>query len=139
MTYKNRITKYHGSEDMDLRDKQRVRTSLRKLGFQIIKFNWFLVGSKDIEDTECYVTQDVTELEIKNKKILARPDVIAIIDKSLLIVEIDGAYHKKDLDNRPIYTELNIPHLIINKEYLEKEHISWEDYIKNNLRFDMSK
>lgn len=138
MTYKNKITKYHGSADMDLKDKNRVKDILKQLGFEEVKFNLFLIQSKNIEDQTYQFVHQMTDLEARHFKIIARPDVVAFKENRLFIIEIDGKVHKSNLDNRPIYEELELPYVIINKEYLNQENIDWKSHIKhfieNNLK-----
>ena len=131
--YRAKITRAYGSEQQDLTDKNHVKAVLQYMDYEHIKFNLFLVVHPQYG---WEVNHEVTETAIKGGwRLRARPDVCAwkSHDSEMIIVEIDGAVHTKDLDERPLYTELGIKHVIINKEYLEKEKISWADWLKSQL------
>ena len=140
--YRNRITRRAGSEDMDWQDKQRVKKIMESYGYTCLS-NPYLIVPRD-EDNQApaathpgyIIFQTVNENMLGDWKLAARPDITChnAYGNLELIVEIDGAVHKKDLDERPIYTELGIAHIIINKEYLKKEMIPWDVYIDMKLK-----
>lgn len=135
--YRNRASRAAGSEDMDLADKKRVKKIMEEHGYNC-QFNLYLLTSRSSDALDYLFVGTVTEAMLERYKLAARPDVVCIHATDLkpapIIIEIDGAVHKKDLDERPLYTELGIPQIILNKEYLELEGISWETWIADGLQ-----
>lgn len=133
--YRNRITRTHGSSNMDLIDKNTVKKILQKLGFKQIQFDQFLCimyddwgwGSETYE-----IKNELTKDESRKYHTIRHPDIISYKDGQILIIEIDGKYHK-DLDWDDDYDDIDIPYIKINKEHLKKENISWYGYIIKEL------
>ena len=133
---RNKKTRVYGSEDMDVIDKNRVIKYLNENNYDAIT-NRFLIVPKDIEKKNYLYMQFVKGWWLKDWKIIARPDIICwhrkLPDAENIIIEIDGAVHKKELDSREIYKEYGIKHIIINKEYLNTVNTSWENYLDEKL------
>ena len=134
--YRNRITREHGSSGMDLDDKKRVRRFLYSIGGSDIQFDRFFTIRYD--DTIDYVHFDIyesmTQAESKKWNKIRHPDVICQFRGRPLIVEIDGKYHK-DWDSDKDYDDVKtIRYIKLNKEYLKKEGIPWEQWIFNILK-----
>ena len=137
--YRNRATRAAGHEDMDMLDKKIATTIMEKMGYECHS-NLFLAVPRDPNHPHKWaVTPTITEDELKTWKLAARPDVYCIHQtesrfETIVIIEIDGDVHRGDLDERPLYTELGIKHIIVNKTYLKQEGITWEAWIRDRLK-----
>ena len=129
---RNKRSREHGSEAMDLTDKLAVKKILENLGYVDIIFNSFLLRRGETEYT---FATTVEEEHLQSGWTLARlPDVIFRMDyySKYCIVEIDGDVHK-DYDTDDVYDELGIKYVKLNKTYLKQENITWEQWIKEML------
>lgn len=121
-------SRFHGSEDQDLGDKLKVMRIMRDLGYASTS-NMYMIVPRDPEKQEWRLTELVSNAILHDWKLVARPDVACIKDGHFeLLVEIDGNVHKSH-DTRPLYDELGIKYVIVNKWFLETEGISWKDWI----------
>lgn len=134
--YRNRITKSHGSSNMDLIDKNTVKQILQKLGFKQIQFDQFLCIMYDDwgRGSETYeIKNELTKEESRKYHTIRHPDIVSYKNGYLIIFEIDGKYHK-DADFDSDYDDLDIPYVKLNKEYLKKTGMSWHDFIIQELK-----
>jgi len=126
--YRSRITREHGSTGQDLNDKNHVKQILDDLGYSRIAFDYFLGITAD---DRYEIHASMTESEARQYRRIRHPDVICIDPNGLpLIVEIDGAYHR-DYDHDADYDAIGINYIKINKEYLEREEIPWDAWIRD--------
>ena len=135
--YRNRRTRSLAGEDDDFTDKKKVVKIMESMGYWC-KTNQYLMVHRYMETDSgrLYDLLDAVHTNMLGEwKLAARPDVTVYDDagKLVLIAEVDGDVHKGDLDERPLYTELEIPAIIINKRYLEQEGISWESWVRQHM------
>ena len=130
--YRNRITRTYGSADMDTEDKNKVKKILKSMGATDIRFNMYLaIASYEPPLYGVYASMSKAQVVATQK--IRHPDVICEYAGGPLIIEIDGAVHKGDLDYDDDYEALSIPYVKLNKEYLKNENIAWADWIKYTL------
>ena len=118
----------HGSEDMDLGDKNRVRAIVRDLGYETL-FNKFAVEHRDGSFNFNF---EITRAEKDDIVEFHRPDVVVTGRPEWAVIEIDGAVHKggrKDQRRNEFYKRHGIQLIIINKADLAETGTSWEEYI----------
>ena len=130
--YKNKITLYYGSEDMDLGDKKFVKNILNNRGWNA-QLNMFLLVPKNIENRDWKLLLSVSESDLKHHKLVARPDIVAWQDNDNddnhkhIFIEIDGKVHdsKSDIKRNQTYQDYEIQYLILHHSEYEK----WKDQI----------
>lgn len=102
-----------------------------------VHFDQFLcIFDADYEDWEGYIIRDhvsIQEIEDKVYYKIRHPDIIAYHKGEMFIIEIDGAAHRKDLDYDTDYQDLDISHIKLNKEYMQKTGTPWDVYIRQQL------
>lgn len=135
----SKFVRRHGSEDMDLEDKQRVGAIMKKLGATEITYNNFLTEDYDgnFEFSDSILAEDVNKTYEFH-----RPDVVAWgMAKAALneavIVEIDGAVHngsKKDQKRNAFYERSGTPFIILNKADLKEIGTTWDQYLTDCVR-----
>ena len=138
--YRNRVTRERGHEDQDLADKNRVKKIMEGHGYTC-QFNLYLLTARSGDALDYMFVGAVTETMLERYKLAARPDVVCIPhfdpdddpSPAPVIIEVDGAVHRKELDARDLYLELGIAQIILNKQYLELEGITWEAWIADGL------
>ena len=127
--YRAKITRAYGDENMDWEDKMRVTKFMERKGFTC-KTNLFLLVPRDIEKQNTYYLTEQVSSNVKDWRIVARPDVACFRGGKLrLLIEIDGAVHRTH-DTRPLYDELGIKYIILNKWYLKAEGIECKDWLR---------
>lgn len=129
---RNRATRRAGHEEQDFEQKQRVMKILEEFGCENIRHNQFLAIDNP-EYTSWYSSAALTELEVRNAYKIRRPDVLCTYKNKAYIIEIDGPVHKDfDIDND--YDYLRIAYCKLNIAYLEREGITWKDWIKMDMK-----
>ena len=122
-----RATRASGSSDMDIEDKLKLKKILLEdFGYDSIERDLFLCVKPDgYFEFHTSLSKDQAAKYIR----IRHPDVVAWkVGKPGIIFEIDGKYHK-DYDYDFDYEELGVKYCKLNKEYLEKENISWSAWI----------
>lgn len=130
-------SRLHGSEDMDLADKNTVRRILRDMGYDTY-FNFFMVEWKD--EKEIGIKHEIYRDQKDRIEEIHRPDVIAFKGSTgpghRFVVEIDGGVHKggrKDRRRNDFYERHRIPYIVINKADLRESGLTWDEYLDESL------
>ena len=116
--------------------RRRIVKIMESLGYQCKSGQYLMAKKKPDTDKHCFATDRVYGHMRRRWRAAARTCVTCFNKYGQLrvIVEVVGSRRRADFDSHPVYDGLEVPYVLISREYCDKNGVALEDWIANEMR-----